>query len=180
MRVGVTVAVFQKKQILLTKRKDFQVWCLPGGQVETGESVTQAALRETFEETGLEVKLTALVGVYSIPKTKAWCNLIISFTACPVGGNLKLQESEVQEARYFHANEIPKELLWGQRQRIEDAFECNGSGVARLQNVPFDDVPDRATLYKLQAKSGLCGLEFYKTYFGLADTENNVTEIVKN
>ncbi len=62
--LGVTVAVIDEDRILLTKREDFEVWCLPGGGVDPGESVAQAAIREAREETGLEVQLTRLVGIY--------------------------------------------------------------------------------------------------------------------
>ena len=175
MRVGVNVAVFQKDQILLTKRNDFDVWCLPGGAVEAGETVAEAARRETLEETGLAVKLTGLVGVYSIPEARAWCHLIISFTACPINQELKLQESEVKEARYFPVDGIPQELLWGQRQRIKDAINCNGGGVAWRQNIPYDAV-DRAELYEIQRASGLSKMEFYQTHFGLVDPENDKLE----
>lgn len=46
MKVGVNVAVIHNGQLLLTKREDFEVWCMPGGHVDAGESVAQAALRE--------------------------------------------------------------------------------------------------------------------------------------
>ena len=177
MRVGINVAVFQDNRILLTKRNDFEVWCMPGGKVESGETVVEAALRETYEETGLEVKLTGLVGVYSMPKSKAWCNLIVSFTAYPRGGNLKLQESEVQEIRFFNVDDIPQELLWGQRQRIKDALNSNGGGVAWLQNIPFDSIADRVELYEIQNRSGLSKLDFYKTHFGFADPVEDRNEI---
>ena len=62
--LGVNIAIIPDDKILLTERTDFEVWCLPGGEVEPGESLAQAALRETREETGLEVELTRLVGVY--------------------------------------------------------------------------------------------------------------------
>ena len=61
--IATTVAVIQDKKILLTKRDDFEVWCLPGGGVEPGESLAQGAIREVHEETGLEVRLEELVGV---------------------------------------------------------------------------------------------------------------------
>ena len=177
MKVCATVALLQNDKILLTKRKDFEVWCMPGGRVEDGETVTQAAIRETLEETGLEVELTGVVGIYSIPKAKAWCNLIILFTARPAGGYMKSQESEVDEVRFFPIDEIPRELLWGHRQRISDALNSNGGGVAWVQNIPFDDVNDRAELYKLQSESGLSNKEFYLAYFGLDDPENDKAEI---
>ncbi|MCI0398676.1 MAG: NUDIX domain-containing protein [Chloroflexi bacterium] len=179
MKVGVNVAVIDNGRVLLTKRKDFEVWCLPGGHVEAEESVAQAAVRETVEETGLEVRLTRLVGIYSIPPTKAWCNLIILFTAESIGGTLKAEESEVLEAGYFYPDEIPENLLWGHRQRIRDALNRYGGGVVRLQNVPFDQVMSRQALYALREESGLSGQEFYGQYFGWADPASDRLETGK-
>ena len=177
MKVGVNVAIMQNDQVLLTKRKDFEVWCLPGGHIDAGESVAQAAIREVVEETGLDIRLTRLVGIYSIPEAKAWVNLIILFVGEPVGGTLKAQEDEVLEIAYFHFDEIPDKLLWGQRQRITDAFKEHGGGIVRLQNVPFDPVADRQELYKLRDKSGLSGQEFYSRYFGWVDPDDDKLDL---
>ena len=49
---GVEIAIIQDQQILLTQRADLPVWCLPGGAVGAHESLAQAAIRETVEETG--------------------------------------------------------------------------------------------------------------------------------
>ena len=54
---GATVAIFANKHVLLTKRDDWAVWCLPGGGLEVGESFAQAAIREAFEETGLHIQI---------------------------------------------------------------------------------------------------------------------------
>ncbi len=54
-------------ELLLMQRSDNGHWCLPGGRVEPGESVQAAALREVREETGWDVDLGRLVGVYSDP-----------------------------------------------------------------------------------------------------------------
>ena len=61
--MGACAAVIDNGKILLTKREDFEVWCLPGGHVENGESMAQAAVRETLEETGLVVELSHLVSI---------------------------------------------------------------------------------------------------------------------
>ena len=65
VKCGAIVAIIQDGKILLTKRQDFEVWCLPGGHVDPWESVADAAKRESVEETGLEVELTRFIGVYS-------------------------------------------------------------------------------------------------------------------
>jgi ADP-ribose pyrophosphatase YjhB (NUDIX family) len=55
-------------EILLIRRTDNDNWALPGGTIDLGESVSQAAIRETKEETGVDVEITGLVGIYSDPK----------------------------------------------------------------------------------------------------------------
>lgn len=177
MKAGVNVAVIHNEQILLTKRKDFGVWCLPGGHVDIGESVAQAAIRETAEETGINVKLSRLVGIYSIPEAKSWVNLIILFAGELIGGEFKAQEDEVLEIRYFYPDEIPQQLLWGHRQRIKDALTGYGGGRVWIQNVPYDPVQNRQTLYKLRDESGLLSEEFYAQHFGWTDPSNDRLEV---
>ncbi|GAA2415690.1 NUDIX domain-containing protein [Actinomadura vinacea] len=57
-----------KGEILMIRRTDNDNWALPGGAIDLGESVSQAAVRETKEETGIDVEITGLVGIYSDPK----------------------------------------------------------------------------------------------------------------
>ena len=177
MKVGVNTAVMNNNRVLLTKRKDFGVWCLPGGHVEAEESVAQAAIRETFEETGIKVRLNRLVGLYSIPKAKAWVNLIVLFAGESVGGTLTVQEGEVLEIKYFCVDEIPNNLLWGHRQRILDVFSGYGGGVVWSQNVPFDSVTNRQELYEVCNESGLSGVDFYSQNFGRVDPVDDKKEI---
>ena len=177
MKVGVCVAVYQGDQILLTKRMDFGVWCLPGGLVEEGETVVQAAVRETAEETGLQVQLTRQVGIYSIPEAVGWVNLMILFAGEIVGGSLQAQEDEVVEMRFFRIDEIPQDLLWGHHRRILDAFAGYGGGVVRRQHVPFGAEIGRQELYQMRDASGLSGFEFYRQHFGWADPDEDQEEI---
>lgn len=54
--------------VLLIRRSDNQNWAVPGGAIDLGESMVQAAVRETLEETGVECEITGLVGIYTDPK----------------------------------------------------------------------------------------------------------------
>ena len=54
--------------VLLIRRSDNQNWAVPGGAIDLGESMGQAAVRETLEETGIECEITGLVGIYTDPK----------------------------------------------------------------------------------------------------------------
>ena len=54
-------------EILLIRRSDNGNWALPGGAVDLGESLTQAAVRETREETGVDCEITGLSGIYTDP-----------------------------------------------------------------------------------------------------------------
>jgi ADP-ribose pyrophosphatase YjhB (NUDIX family) len=71
VRVSVSAVVRRRDEpdrILLMKRSDNEHWGLPGGYVEPGESVRSAARREVVEETGVEIEVGRLVGVYSDPR----------------------------------------------------------------------------------------------------------------
>jgi ADP-ribose pyrophosphatase YjhB (NUDIX family) len=54
--------------VLVIRRSDNQNWAVPGGAIDLGESMVQAAVRETKEETGIDCEITGLVGVYTDPK----------------------------------------------------------------------------------------------------------------
>jgi 8-oxo-dGTP pyrophosphatase MutT (NUDIX family) len=62
------VVVNDAGEILMSRRSDNDNWAVPGGAVDIGESVAQAAIRETFEESGITCELTGLVGIYSDPR----------------------------------------------------------------------------------------------------------------
>ena len=65
-RVGANVAIFNDHgHVLLTRRQDNNLWCLPGGHMDLDERLDQTATREAQEETGLIVQLERLVGLYS-------------------------------------------------------------------------------------------------------------------
>lgn len=82
-------------------------WVFPGGYVDRGESVRDAAVRETREESSLEVKLGPLLNVYSYPRSP---NVIIVYTAQVIGGAL-VAADESLAAQIFAPKDIPWEEL---------------------------------------------------------------------
>ena len=160
--LAVNVAVIQDGKILLTKREDFETWILPSGGVEKGESLAQAAIRETREETGLDVELTRLVGIYS--RLGSWSpGYMVLFAAKPVGGQRKCQEGETIAVEWFGFDELPAPLSIGHGRRIKDAIE-GAAGLVVLQEFKLPKAPDdfsRKELYERRDRSGLSRQEFY-------------------
>jgi len=119
----VDVIVRDGNRVLLVKRKNNPFkgkWALVGGFVEYGEKVEEAAKRECREETGLEVELERLVGVYSDPNRDPRGHVVsICFLARVVGGKLKAG-SDALEAKFF--KKIPwNELAFDHAQILKDA-----------------------------------------------------------
>lgn len=104
-------------EILLIKRSDNDNWALPGGGIDLGESVTQAAVRETKEETGIDCEITGLVGIYSDPKHvilytsngEARQEFSIVLTARPAAGHLtpSRESTEVRWVAAGDSRELP-------------------------------------------------------------------------
>lgn len=178
MVLGVNVAVMREGTVLLTKREDYAIWCLPGGHWDEGESLAAAAVREVREETGYDVRLTRLVGIYGRP---GWVDryLIATFAAEIVGGEPMPQENEVTEMRFFGPDEIPERLILGGRQRIEDAFAGYGGSVVRAERArwPFDRMLNRPDMYRLRDESGLPREEWYEQTVGYLDAEGSDLEV---
>jgi 8-oxo-dGTP diphosphatase len=100
-------------------------WALPGGIVRYGESVEQAAVREALEETGLQVELLNLVGVYSEPGRDPRGHFVsVAFTARSRGGRLEAS-SDAEEAAVFR--EPPPSLAFDHARILRDALRLHGA-----------------------------------------------------
>jgi len=175
--LAVIVAVIDDDKVLLTKREDFEVWCLPGGSVEDGESLAEAGIREAKEETGLDVELTRLVGVYSRMGGGMHDVHAVLYTAKPVGGGLKTQPNETIEVAYFSFDRLPDELLFGHKKRISDAIN-HANGVSVRQEIKIQDAMSytRREIYEARDRSGLTRQQFCLKR--IADAEiNEIVEV---
>lgn len=131
IRLGCSAAIFDEQgRIFLTRRTDNGQWCLPGGRMESGESVAEACEREVWEETGLRVRVTRLVGVYSHPDqlvvyadgNKAHI-VALHFEAEIISGE-PILSNETIDFGYFTMEEIQAlEFLGRHRERIIDTLE---------------------------------------------------------
>lgn len=168
--IAVIVAVIENGKVLLTKREDFEVWCLPGGGVEDGESLAEGAIREAKEETGLDVELTRLVGVYSRMGGGMHDVHAVLYAARPVGGELKTQPHETIEVAYFPFDQLPDELLFGHKKRIHDAIKGrSGMSVRQEIRTPTTRNYTRKEIYDARDRSGLTRQQFYFQRFEDAD-----------
>jgi ADP-ribose pyrophosphatase YjhB (NUDIX family) len=129
--VTALACIAQGDSILLVRQNyGKRYWSLPGGSLEPGESVDQAAMREVKEETGLDVRLTRLVGVYSKPDQAA---LAVCFEAEVLGGSIDEATDEVVECRYFSADDLPQPIRAHLRERIADWRRGGPGAVWRSQ-----------------------------------------------
>ena len=130
--VAVTAAVLTDLgEVLLQKRVDNELWGLPGGAMDIGESIGQAVVREVKEETGLDVEPTGVVGIYSDPgHVIAYANgevrqeFSICFSARTVGGQLSVADQESTEVRFVPADEVDQlPMHRSTRLRVQHALE---------------------------------------------------------
>ena len=131
IRGGCSVVIFDKdrEKILLTRREDNNQWCLPSGGMEPGESASEACIREVEEETGLQVAIKRLIGVYTTPHELVVYRdgnkiqlVALCFEAEIVEGELRLSR-ETTEYGYFSYPEVQElDLLLNHAQRITDAY----------------------------------------------------------
>lgn len=116
------IVMNESGQVLLCHRRDSDAWNLPGGGVENGEMPTEAVLREVEEETGLEVVIERLVGVYGkVVKDE----LVFVFTCREIGGELR--PTDIYDRHdYFGLEEIPAKTPPKHVGRVRDALQNTG------------------------------------------------------
>ncbi len=155
MSLDATVVILDAGRVLLIQRADFKTWALPGGSVDTGESAAQAAIREVREETGLDVTLTRLVGLYAMPHWIGNTHSVI-FAARVCGGTLQPHLDEAQQATYFPADKLPLQLNWWHRQAIRDAADGFGGSAVWHQDVRWPSAwPPLAQVFALRDDGAL-------------------------
>lgn len=131
-RVSAFGIIVRDGQVLLARRRDIGWWNLPGGGVESGETVDEGLLREVREEVCAEVEIARLVGVYSKPiKDEVVLTFLCHLRA---GQDESLGTSdEVDALLWCDPQSLPDHMLPKHRQRVEDAFLGQLEAVIRAQ-----------------------------------------------
>jgi 8-oxo-dGTP diphosphatase len=136
LRIRATCGVIVKDasgRVLLMCRSGDGTWGLPGGGIEPGETWEQAALRECREETGWDVRLDGLLGVYSDPATQthrypsgdAVHFIGVVFLASPLSQTAD-RDGEASELGWFRLDDLPQPLFAPDIPVLRDAANPQG------------------------------------------------------
>ncbi len=132
-KTATAIIPFPNDKILLVKRDTVPFkgyWALPGGRMDPGETVEQTIVREVKEETGLDVTIVRKIGEYIEKGVKDDVDYEY-YPACflvkMVGGEIKRQESEIQEIQIFNLNELPSPLAFEHDKMIKDYLKNRGT-----------------------------------------------------
>ncbi|OMF80277.1 NUDIX hydrolase [Paenibacillus glucanolyticus] len=111
------ILVDKQNRLLMQLRKDNELWGLPGGSLEPGESMEEVARRELFEETGLKAKELRLLDVFSgkelyyqYPHGDEVYNVVAVYLCNEYGGEINIEETEVTDLKFFNIEDLPKEI----------------------------------------------------------------------
>lgn len=134
MKIQFTIGVFgiisdEQDRILLCHRNDYDLWNLPGGGLENGESPWDGVKREVKEETGFDVDVVKLAGVYSKTDKN---ELVLSFICKIIGGHITLND-EADKIEYFEVDKLPANIPFNHIERIQDAVSNLPKTIFKIQ-----------------------------------------------
>jgi ADP-ribose pyrophosphatase YjhB (NUDIX family) len=121
-------------RLLMIHKIDNDYWALPGGGMNLGESIADAVIREVAEETGIQVEITGLVGIYTSPghvmaydDGEVRQEFSVCFHARPQGGELCEDGTETKAAEWISLAELDSlSIHASMRTRIIDALNICG------------------------------------------------------
>lgn len=119
-KIGIFAIILDdNKSILICHRRDYNLWNLPGGGLNEKETPEQGIIREVREETGLDIAVEKITGLY-VKDIKN--ELVISFLCNITGGKMELTD-EADEIKHVALQDIPNNFPPKQLERIKDYFE---------------------------------------------------------
>jgi 8-oxo-dGTP diphosphatase len=125
-KTSTAIIPYRDNKILLIKRNTrpfIGYWALPGGRMDPGETIEQTVVREVKEETGLDIAIVSVVGEYvekGVKDDVDYEYYPTCFVVKPVGGELKKQDSEIQEMQLFSLDKLPLPLAFEHEKMLKD------------------------------------------------------------
>ncbi|TDF93042.1 NUDIX hydrolase [Paenibacillus piri] len=119
-----SVSIVRDNKVLIIKENKPSIrnkWNFPGGRIEPGEDILDAAHREVKEETGYDVKLTGTTGIYNFISDTNNQVIMFHFTGEIIGGSLQLDDIEINEYKWIMASDL----------LIPNLYEIRGADVIK-------------------------------------------------
>lgn len=116
--------VVRDNRILMQKRSFGMFkgqWCLVGGKVDKGETIIHAAIRETKEESGLDVKRIHMLGIYDAKDRDPEQGAVAVGFLCETNDAEPVMSDEATEMKFFPLDQLPDEIAFDHRLIVEDA-----------------------------------------------------------
>lgn len=134
-KTSTAIIPYPDNKILLIKRNTrpfVGYWALPGGRMDPGETIEQTVIREVKEETGLDTRIVDRIGEYvekGVRDGIEYEYYPTCFVVQPIGGELKKQDSEIQQMQLFSLDALPAPLAFEHEKMIKDYVARQKSGV---------------------------------------------------
>jgi len=174
------VVVNDKNEVLLQLRSDSHKWGIPGGALDPGEDLAECAVRELYEETGIEVmpeRVTSVIAgqdsIHSYPNGDLVSIFSVMFRCRPVGGTPKINDDESLAIQYFPADALPENTIPRHRMMVEKALENKPLAYFRYdENLDVKNLPPVKYIGELRQKVGNVRL-MYPGATGLVINDQN-------
>lgn len=129
--------------LLVHERKHGQLWYIPGGRVEPGETIQEGALRETLEEGGIRIVLEGLLRVEHSPMPDGTARCRVFFLARPADDSppKSIPDDESLEARWVHPKELSRYPLRGDEVTEIFHYVARGGAVFPMEAFTFEGAP---------------------------------------
>jgi len=129
-KLSVNAIIVKNKEILLVKRADRDMWRLPGGYLNIGETIDEAVIRLVKEKMGLDISIQRVLGLYSKPIDN---ELVVAFV-CELARKTKPKiGGDLVAAKFFSLDKLPDNFPEKNQERLDDYNKNAQETVVRTQ-----------------------------------------------